>query len=57
MNLCRIQPGQVILCASQQTAIHQKSILIMFYIKAVAAMFAAASCNEKFHLNVPSDDQ
>ena len=32
-------------------------ILIMFYIKAVAAMFAAASCNEKFHLNVPSDDQ
>ncbi|WP_242699584.1 hypothetical protein [Faecalibacterium sp. Marseille-P9590] len=55
--MCRIQPGQVILCASQQTAIHQKSILIMFYIKAVAAMFAAASCNEKFHLNVPSDDQ
>ena len=51
LNLLCIQPGQVVLCASQQTAIHQKSSTILFHIKAVAAMFAAAPGNKKFHLN------
>lgn len=57
LNLLCIQPGQVVLCASQQTAIHQKSSTILFHIKAVAAMFAAAPGNKKFHLNAPSDDR
>ena len=57
LNLLCIQPGQGVLCASQQTAIHQKSSTILFHIKAVAAMFAAAPGNKKFHLNAPSDDR